>query len=136
MPSTIEVRTLASSAIQSFRVPALDRLHLLLQLAPGPGLGFLGLERDLEFAEPVAEDRIEPAHHPVLARGASPDPVVQSFGPADQLLAGDHGVRGAGRGYQVLGLADLLGEEFRVDRAAVDVLQSDPAPRQEPVQPI
>ena len=30
--------------------------------------------------------------------------------------------------YQVLGLADSLGEQFRVDRAPVDVLQRDPAP--------
>ena len=115
-------------------VPALDRLHLLPQVTPRAALPFLGLERDLELGEPVPEHRIEPAHHPLLPRGVSPDPVLQRFRTGDQVLAGDHGVCRASRVRQVLGLADLLGEEPRVDRAAVDIPQSDPAPRQEPVQ--
>ena len=37
---------------------------------------------------------------------------------------------------QLAGLADLPAEQFRIHRASVDVLERDPAPRQEPVQPI
>ena len=52
----------------------------------------------------------------------------------NEIAAGDGDPDRAEAGDQIPGLADLPGEQLRVDRAAVDVLQRDPAPRQEPVQ--
>ena len=95
MPSTIEVRSLASSAIQSFKVPALDRLHLVLELAACAALAFLGLERDLELGEPIPEHRVEPARHRVLTGGIYPDPVIQRFRMADHVVVGDDDARRA-----------------------------------------
>ena len=118
------------------QVPALNRLDLLPELAARAALAFLGLERDLELGEPIPEHRVEPARHRVLTGGIYPDPVIQRFRMADHVVVGDDDPRGARLSHQVLGLADSLGEQLRVDRAAVDVLQRDPAPRQEPVQPI
>ena len=116
------------------QVPPLDRLDLLLGLAACAALAFLGLERDPELGEPIPEDRVEPARHRVLTGGIYPDPVIQRFRMADHVVVGDDDARRARLSHQVLGLADSLGEQLRVDRAAVDILQRDPAPRQEPVQ--
>ena len=52
----------------------------------------------------------------------------------NEIAAGDGDPHRAEAGDQLPGLADLPREQLRVDRAAVDVLQRDPAPRQEPVQ--
>ena len=51
-----------------------------------------------------------------------------------EILGRDDGPHRAEPVGQLAGLADLPAELLRVDRAAVDVLQRDPAPRQEPVQ--
>ena len=51
-----------------------------------------------------------------------------------QIAAGDGDPDRAEAGDQIPGRADVSREQLRVDRAAVDVLQCDPAPRQEPVQ--
>ena len=53
-----------------------------------------------------------------------------------EILGRDDGPHRAEPVGQLAGLADLPAELLRVDRAAVDVLQRDPAPGQEPVQPI
>ena len=51
-----------------------------------------------------------------------------------EILGRDDGPHRAEPVGQLAGLADLAAEQFRIHRAAVDVLQRDPAPRQEPVQ--
>ena len=54
MPSTMEVRSLASSAIQSFRYQRSIASTCSLSSLPAAALAFLGLVRDAEFAEPLA----------------------------------------------------------------------------------
>ena len=52
----------------------------------------------------------------------------------DHVVAGDDGVHRRDPVGHLAGLADLPREQLRVHRAAVDVPERDPAPRQEPVQ--
>ena len=110
MPSTIEVRSLASSAIQSFRYQRSIASTCSLSSLPAPLSPLLGLERDLELGEPIPEDRVEPACHRVLTGGIYPDPVIQRFRMADHVVVGDDDARRARLSHQVLGLADSLGE--------------------------
>ena len=91
-------------------VSPLDGLDLRAELAPRSALAFLGLERDLELGEPIAEDRVEPACHRVLTGGIYSDLVIQRFRMADHVVVGDDDARRARLSHQVLGLADSLGE--------------------------
>ena len=118
------------------QVPPLDRLYLLPELAARTALALLGLERDLELPEPIPEDRVEPAGGLLGAGHRLPGPVLERLLMREQIAAGDGDPDRAEAADQIPGRADLSREQLRVDRAAVDVLQSDPAPRQEPVQPI
>ena len=118
------------------QVPALDRLHLLPELAARAALALLRLVCDLEFLEPVPECGVELASRLVRAGHRLPGPFPEGFLVRGEILGRDGGPHRAEPGDQIFGLADLSGEQLRVDRAAVDVLQRDPAPRQEPVQPI
>ena len=116
------------------QVPALDRLHLLPELAACAALAFLGLERDAEFREPIPQPGIEPAGGLLGAGHRLPGPFPEGFLVSGEILGRDDGPHRAEPVGQLAGLADLPAEQLRVDRAAVDVLQRDPAPGQEPVQ--
>lgn len=52
----------------------------------------------------------------------------------DQVAAGDGDARRVDSGDEFPGIADLLCEPLRVDRAASDIPKRDPAPRQEPTE--
>ena len=116
------------------QVPPLDRLDLLPELAARAALALLGLERDLELREPIPQPGIEPAGCLLGAGHRLPGPVLEGFLVSGEILGRDDGPHRAEPVGQLAGLADLPAEQLRVDRAAVDVLQRDPAPRQEPVQ--
>ena len=118
------------------QVPALDRLDLLPEFSARTALALLGLERDAEFREPIAQPGIEPAGGLLGAGHRLPGPVLERLLVREQIAAGDGDPDRAEPVGQLAGLADLPAEQLRVDRAAVDVLQRNPAPRQEPVQPI
>ena len=118
------------------QIPPLDRLDLLPELAPRSAPALLRLVCDLEFLEPVPECGVELASRLVRAGHRLPAPFPEGFLVSGEILGRDDGPHRAEPVGQLVGLADLPAEQFRIHRAAVDVLQRDPAPRQEPVQPI
>ena len=117
------------------QVPALDRLHLLPELAACacPRLPRSRTGR-FELREPIPQPGIEPAGGLLGAGHRLPGPFREGFLVSGEILGRDDGPHRAEPVGQLAGLADLPAEQLRVDRAAVDVLQRDPAPGQEPVQ--
>ena len=91
IPSTIEARSLASSAIQSWRYPPLDGLELFAELVASAAPGLLRLVRDAELRKALPEFRIESAGRLLRAGHPLPGPVLQCFGMADQIVMGDDG---------------------------------------------
>ena len=118
------------------QIPPLDGLDLLPELAPRSAPALLRRVCDLEFLEPVPECGVELASRLVRAGHRLPAPFPEGFLVSGEILGRDDGPHRAEPVGQLAGLADLAAEQFRIHRAAVDVLQRDPAPRQEPVQPI
>ena len=93
-----------------------------------------GIVRDAQFREPIAQPGIEPAGGLLGAGHRLPGPVLERLLVRKEIAAGDGDPDRAEAGDQIPGRADFLREQLRVDRAAVDILQRDPAPRQQPVQ--
>ena len=91
------------------QVPALDRLHLLPELAACAALAFLGLERDAEFREPIPQPGIEPAGCLLGAGHRLPGPVLEGFLVSGEILGRDDGPHRAEPVGQLAGLADLPG---------------------------
>ena len=116
------------------QIPPLDGLDLLTELAPRSAPALLRRVCDLEFLEPVPECGVELASRLVRAGHRLPAPFPEGFLVSGEILGRDDGPHRAEPVGQLAGLADLPAEQFRIHRAAVDVLQRDPAPRQEPVQ--
>ena len=112
------------------QVPALDGLDLLTELAPRSAPALLRLVCDLEFLEPVPECGVELASRLVRAGHRLPAPFPEGFLVSSEILGRDDGPHRAEPVGQLAGLADLPAEQFRIHRAAVDVLEGDPAPRQ------
>ena len=136
MPSTIDVRSLASSAVQSCRYHRSIASTCSRNSLPAPPPALLRLVCDLEFLEPVPECGVELASRLVRAGHRLPAPFPEGFLVSGEILGRDGGPHRAEPVGQLAGLADLPAEQFRIHRAAVDVLQRDPAPRQDRYKPI
>ena len=134
MPSTMEVRSLGSSAIQSFRYQRSIASTCSLSSLPAPPSLSSVSNGISSSASRFAQPGIEPAGCLLGAGHRLPGPVLEGFLVSGEILGRDDGPHRAEPVGQLAGLADLPAELLRVDRAAVDVLQRDPAPRQEPVQ--
>ena len=114
------------------QIPPLDGLDLT-ELAPRSAPALLRRVCDLEFGRSRSagsswQAALSAAGHRL------PAPFPEGFLVSGEILGRDDGPHRAEPVGQLAGLADLPAEQFRIHRAAVDVLQRDPAPRQEPIQ--
>ena len=115
-------------------VPSFDGLDLLGVLTSRAASFRLRPVFDLQLVEPRRAVQIEPAGHLGAAGRHVPAPVPERLLVVVEILGGDDGPHGAAPQRLGLRLPDLPGEQLRVHRAAVDVAERDPAPRQEPVK--
>ena len=115
-------------------VPPLDRVDLRPEIAPGPMSAFADRKRYPELAELRLEHRIEAARHRSLPGAGAPCPLAERSLGVNEIPERDHGHGRTRLGRELLRLPDPFGEELRVDRAAVDVLEGDPRSREEPVE--